>query len=387
MARLKQQKKMTQQNPFESEQSNFVESINLPRPDQILEHLNKYVIGQDEAKKILSVAVYNHYKKVIHHQKNISENIKNPIDIEKSNILMAGSTGSGKTYLIKTIAKLLGVPCYIQDCTKITASGYVGSDVEECLVGVLRACNYDTDAAQYAIVCLDEVDKIAKKGAGVSLTRDVSGECVQQGLLKIVEGDNVGVPPMGGRKHPEQSLIYLDTSNILFIGTGAFVGLEDIIKRRMGGSQIGFSGETVKTSKEGSYISNMTVDDLKEFGFIPEFIGRFPILANVEELTEEQLVKILKEPENSLVKQYTELLAMDNANLIFEDNALYEIARLAKSLKTGARGLRSIIETVMTDVMFDVPKRIIEGGDKDVVITKDYVIERTRKKYKVKNAA
>ena len=352
------------------------ETLILPSPKEIKEYLDLHVIGQDEAKKVLSVAVYNHYKKVINNLNN------HEIEFDKSNIVMLGETGCGKTLLVKTIAKMLDIPCYIQDCTKITASGYVGSDVEECLVGLLRTCKYNIKAAEMGIVVLDEGDKIAKKEAGVSITRDVSGECVQQSLLKIVEGDLVGVQPEGGRKHPEQQLLYVNTKNILFILSGAFVGLEDIIKNRMSNnSTIGFEtlmdDDKVDVDNIEVYNQYASPQDLREFGFIPEFIGRFPIITNVNPLKEEDLVRILEEPKNSIVKQFKEMLKMDNIDLDFEKDALIEIAKLALSLKTGARALRNIMETVMTDIMFDISGN--ENGR--VVITKEMATERVKNKF------
>ena len=357
--------------------------INLKSPQEIKEYLDNYVIGQEEAKKTLSVAVYNHYKKILN---NLSES---DVEMDKSNIVLMGETGSGKTLLVKTIAKLLNVPCYIQDCTKITASGYVGSDVEECLVGLLRNCNYDIEAAQMGIVMLDEGDKIAKKEAGVSITRDVSGECVQQSLLKIVEGDVVSVPPMGGRKHPEQAFLYIDTTNILFILSGAFVGLDDIIKRRLGEKTIGFNSLIANKEELDNIYEYASPHDVREFGFIPEFMGRFPIITNVNPLKEDDLVHILTEPKNSLVKQYTEMLKLDNTNLIFEKEALREIAHLALSLKTGARGLRNIMETILTDIMFEAPKNLKKENMVNIRISKNVVIEKTEKKYSknIKNVA
>lgn len=357
--------------------------INLKSPQEIKEYLDNYVIGQEEAKKTLSVAVYNHYKKILN---NLSES---DVEMDKSNIVLMGETGSGKTLLVKTIAKLLNVPCYIQDCTKITASGYVGSDVEECLVGLLRNCNYDIEAAQMGIVMLDEGDKIAKKEAGVSITRDVSGECVQQSLLKIVEGDVVSVPPMGGRKHPEQAFLYIDTTNILFILSGAFVGLDDIIKRRLGEKTIGFNSSITNKEELDNIYEYASPHDVREFGFIPEFMGRFPIITNVNPLKEDDLIHILTEPKNSLVKQYTEMLKLDNTNLIFEEEALREIAHLALSLKTGARGLRNIMETILTDIMFEAPKNLKKENMVTIRISKEVVIEKTEKKYSrnIKNVA
>jgi len=357
--------------------SKETESFTLPRPDEIKDYLDQYVIGQEEAKKVLSVAVYNHYKKLCLNKGN------NAVEIDKSNIILGGETGSGKTLLVKTIAKMLGVPYHIQDCTKITASGYVGSDVEDCLVGLLRNCNYDVKRAEMGIVMLDEGDKIAKKGENVSITRDVSGECVQQSLLKIVEGDKVGVPPMGGRKNPMQECIYIDTTNILFILSGAFVGLEDIIKSRMGSKTIGFSSENTAKEKEDNIIKYTTPDDLRKFGLIPEFVGRFPVFTYVNKLEVDDLVTILTEPKNSLVKQYKRLLDMDNVSLKFDKEALTEIAKMAHTFGTGARGLRSIIETIMIDIMFELPKAAMEKDKKlKYVVTRDIVLEKTAAVYK-----
>jgi len=352
--------------------------VNLLRPDQIKKYLDQYVIGQEEAKKILSVAVYNHYKKILFNSEN-----SETLEMDKSNLVLLGSTGCGKTLLVKTIAKLLNVPCYIQDCTKITASGYVGSDVEDCLVGLLRSCNYNMQAAEMGIVMLDEGDKIAKKEAGVSVVRDVSGECVQQSLLKIVEGDVVGVPPMGGRKHPEQPLLYIDTKNILFILSGAFVGLDEIISKRMGNGKIGFTTEEREVIDEKNCVEYATPQDLRQFGFIPEFMGRFPIITHVNPLSEDDLVTILKEPKNALIKQYVELLSMDGVKLSFEEESLREIAKIAISLETGARGLKTILETVMTDIMYDAPLKAKKSKAKmEIIITPAIVREKTEIKFK-----
>lgn len=356
---------------------NFNEIVNLLTPEEIKAYLDQYVIGQEEAKKTLSVAVYNHYKKIANNAL-----MKNEVEIDKSNVILLGNTGSGKTLLVKTIARLLNVPCYIQDCTKITASGYVGSDVEDCLAGLLRTCDYNLELAQFGIVMLDEGDKIATKGAGPSITRDVSGECVQQSLLKIVEGDMVGVPPAGGRKHPEQQLIYVDTTNILFILSGAFVGLDNIVKDRVGHGRIGFN--TTATSEiinDDNVYTFVTAQDIREFGFIPEFVGRFPIISHVNKLSEDDLFTILKEPKNSLVKQYTQLLEMDNTKLTITDGALREIAHIAFSLDTGARGLRAIFEVVMEDVMFEAPKNRKAKKKANFVLTENFVKNKTEKKF------
>lgn len=353
-----------------------MENFKIYTPQEITEYLDKYVIGQEEAKKVLSVAVYNHYKRIVN---NFNE--KSDVEMEKSNLFLLGDTGSGKTLLIKTIAKLLGVPCYIQDCTKLTASGYVGSDVEECLVGLLRAANYKTEIAEMGIVMLDEGDKIAKKEAGPSITRDVSGECVQQSLLKIVEGDVVGVPPMGGRKHPEQPLLYLNTKNILFVLSGAFVGLDEIIKHRIKGNTIGFENNQSADVENCNVYKYAMPQDLRQFGFIPEFMGRFPIITHVNSLTEDDLVRILKEPKNSIVKQFTEMLKLDNTNLVFTDDALREVAKMALSLKTGARGLRNIIETVMMDYMYEAPNNLENKKKNKIEITAEIVKEKINQKY------
>lgn len=350
----------------------------VPSPVKIKEYLDRYVIGQDEAKKTLSVAVHSHYRRL---QLTYGQD-KKKCTFGKSNVLLMGNTGCGKTHLVNTIARFLDVPCYIQDCTKITASGYVGSDVEDCLVGLLRCCNYDLEKAERGIIVLDEVDKLRKVGESTSITRDVSGECVQQSLLKIVEGDIVGVPPMGGRKHPEQSLLYVDTSNILFIASGAFVGLEDIIRNRKGQSSraIGFSGTSTKAQfSDSTFLSQLLPEDLHRFGMIPEFVGRFPVQTYVEPLKKEDLVRILTDPIDSVVGQYMQIMAMDNIDLSFSDGALNTIASLALELGTGARGLRNIIEKVMRDVMFDVPSRASSTRrNTEFVVTEDIVKDKAK---------
>ena len=348
------------------------------RPDQIKKYLDRFVIGQDEAKKDLAVAVYNHYKRILHRNDPECK-----VRLEKSNVILLGETGCGKTLLVKTIAKLLDVPCYIQDSTKLTASGYVGSDVEDCLAGLIRTCNYNMELAKKGIIMLDEGDKIAKKEAGVSITRDVSGECVQQSLLKIVEGDLVGVPPAGGRKHPEQPLLYVDTTDILFILSGAFVGLEDIVARRTGKGvdRIGF--DQGKQKEESSSLEDVSPTDLREFGFIPEFIGRFPVVTHVNPLDKEALVRILTEPENSITAQYVELLREDGIDLDFEPGALSAIAEAALNLGTGARGLRIVMEKVMRDIMFDAPEAAAIDHAAALTLRKKYIMPTLRKEYKL----
>lgn len=323
----------------------------LPRPDQIKDFLDRRVVGQEEAKKTLSVAVCNHYKRI-----RARENPDCKVKMQKSNVVLLGPTGCGKTFLVQQIAEFLDVPFYIQDCTKITASGYVGSDVEDCIVGLLRACNYDINKAQRGIIVLDEGDKIAKKETGVSITRDVSGECVQQSLLKIVEGSVVGVPPFGGRKHPDQPLLFVDTTDILFIVAGAFVGLDDIVASRLntGVRRIGFTQS--RAEEVAPSLEDVTPEDLRDFGLIPEFVGRFPVITYVEPLGKEALMRILTEPENSIIAQYKALMSLDGIELEVAPHALELIAESALSLGTGARGLRSIIEKVMRDVMFDAPR-------------------------------
>ncbi len=340
----------------------------LPTPHELKEYLDQYVIGQDKAKEVLSVAVYNHYKRVKYEKQLAQQNV----ELDKSNILIMGPTGTGKTLLARTLAKRLDVPFAIADATTITEAGYVGEDVENILLKLIQAANDDVAAAENGIIFLDEVDKIAKKGENVSITRDVSGEGVQQSLLKIIEGTIASVPPQGGRKHPNQETIKINTKNILFICGGAFVGLDKIISKRLGSSAMGFGQEILdkKNLSLESLYREILPDDLIKFGLIPEFIGRLPVHVGLNDLREEDLQRILVEPRNSIINQYVASLKLDNVDLVFKDDAIKEIAHMAYTQKTGARGLRSIVEDLMTDLMFDVPsmkeiKRI--EIDKDTV--------------------
>lgn len=346
----------------------------IPSPKQLYQHLNDYVIGQDDAKKTLAVAIYNHFKRFMINVYGVTKNVKSyekyeDVFIEKSNVLMLGNSGTGKTYMVKTLCNFLNIPCYIADSTKLTESGYVGDDVENILVGLLKSSDYNIEMAQCGVVVLDEIDKLSRKGENVSITRDVGGEGVQQGLLKIVEGGIISVPPQGGRKHPQQKCIDIDTTNILFIALGAFEGIERIIEKRLNTNRIGFN-TTQTYNKDNDILSNVDTADIRQYGLIPELLGRFPIITHTNPLTEDDMIKILSDTKNSAIRQYQKLLSVDNINLDFTENALRTIAHKAIITKTGARGLKKIIENVLMNIMFEF------GGNTektDIIIDEDFI--------------
>ncbi len=356
------------------------------KPKTINDHLNDYVIGQDFAKRVLSVAVHNHYKRIEAQLAGIPDEV----ELQKSNIILIGPTGSGKTLLAQTLAKILNVPFTITDATTLTEAGYVGDDVENILVNLLQAADDDVELAERGIIYIDEIDKIARKSDSASLTRDVSGEGVQQGLLKIIEGTTASIPPKGGRKHPDQSLIKIDTSNILFIVGGAFVGLDKVIKQRSGSKAIGFGAKVVGDPKKslGELLASVQPEDMLKFGLIPELVGRLPVIATMEELTEEDMIRILKEPKNALTKQYQKLFELEGITLSFTEGALEAVAKTAMTRKSGARGLRSVIERAMLDVMYELPsdehatecvinEQVITQGEYPVILYDNSKIRKT----------
>lgn len=369
----------------ETNEKDKTAEVPLKKPAEIKEELDKYIVGQDKAKKVLSVAVYNHYKRINSLVK--AKKTDDGVEIEKSNILLLGPTGCGKTLLARTLAKVLNVPFATSDATTLTEAGYVGEDVENILLKLIQNADYDIERAQRGIIYIDEIDKIARKSENVSITRDVSGEGVQQALLKIIESTVASVPPQGGRKHPQQECLRIDTTNILFICGGAFVGLDKIVASRKDDTTLGFGGKVKLGADEVDYaaLDDVKPQDLTKFGLIPEFVGRLPIVVNLDPLGEDALVKILTEPKNAIIKQYQKLIGFDGVKLTVEEDAVREIAQTAIRLKTGARGLRTIIEGVMTDVMYQIPS---EEDVEEVVVTKECLTEGAKPKivYKQKSA-
>jgi endopeptidase Clp ATP-binding regulatory subunit (clpX) len=354
------------------DENNNGKKITLLKPKEIKVKLDEYIIGQENAKKILSVAVYNHFKRITHKM----ERKEDDVELQKSNVLLVGPTGSGKTLLAQTLAKILNVPLAIADATTLTEAGYVGDDVENVLLKLIKAADYDIETAEHGIIYIDEIDKIARKSENMSITRDVSGEGVQQALLKIIEGTVASVPPQGGRKHPNQEMIEINTKDILFIVGGAFEGLESKVKNRINEKRVGFGLETTETKLDDlTLFENVLPEDLVKFGLIPELIGRLPIITALHGLDEEAMIKILTEPKNSLVKQYQKYFEMENVELVFEKEAIEEIAKLALKRKIGARGLRSIIEGVMIDLMYEIPSK---KEVSKVIITKEAVDDKSK---------